>query len=154
MWSNDPSPGKLCPSSWKRKKKRIWVLSWQDTLASVIRQIHIFPTFLKWSWSANLPWIAEEGEDPAVTSCSHQCVLLVYFFQPTWSVCYPSPGKLHPTTWKRMRSEDQDSNTANICQNMGGASRGEKRQRNFKVNSQIISKDDASTFMKTSDNIE
>jgi hypothetical protein len=96
---------------------------------------------------------AEEGEDPAVTSSSHQCVLLSLFF-PTYFKCYPSPGKLHPTTWKRMRSEDQDSNTANICQNMGGASRGKKRQRNFKVNSQIISEEDASTFMKKSDKIE
>ena len=53
-----------------------------------------------------------------------------------------------------MMSEDQDSTTANICQNMGGASRGKKRQRNFKVNSQIISEEDASTFMKKSDKIE
>jgi hypothetical protein len=37
---------------------------------------------------------------------------------------------------------------------MGGASRGKKRQRNFKVNSQIISEEDASTFMKKSDKIE
>ena len=140
----------------------MWVLSWQDTLASVIRQIHILPTFLKWSWSVNLSLDSSvqpvgRGSWRGRGSCRDKLlppVCSVSLFFPTYLKCYPSPGKLHPTTWKRMRSEDQDSNTANICQNMGGASRGKKRQRNFKVNSQIISEEDASTFMKKSDKIE